>query len=96
MKQKPITRPQEVSLAIEATINEETTKRIWITKQTIIMECPKDRGVCWPYETNDFEQLKSLLLEQYTKEELWAMLEKIRAKKATLEKNTFNNIRKGE
>lgn len=64
---------------------------------TIVMECPKDRGVCWPYkETNDFEQLKSLLLEQYTKEELWAMLEKIRAKKATLEKNTFNNIRKGE
>lgn len=64
---------------------------------TIVMECPKDRSVCWPYEeTNDFEQLKSLLLKQYTKEELWAMLEKIRTKKATLEKNTFNNIRKGE
>lgn len=64
---------------------------------TIVMKCPKDGGVCWPYEeTNDFEQLKSLLLEQYTKEELWAMLEKIRAKKATLKKNTFNNIRKGE
>lgn len=64
---------------------------------TIVMECPKDGGVCWPYEeTNDFERLKNLLLERYTKEELWAMLEKIRAKKATLEKNTFNNIRKGE
>ena len=63
---------------------------------TIVVECPKDRGICWPYETDDFEQLKSLLLEQYTKEELWYMLEKIRAKKATLEKNTFNDIEKGE
>lgn len=63
---------------------------------TIVMKCPKDGEVCWPCETDDFEQLKSLLLEQYTKEELWAMLEKIRAKKATLKKNTFNNIRKGE
>ena len=63
---------------------------------TIVMECPKDRGICWPYETDDFEQLKSLLLEQYTKEELWYMLEKIREKKATLEKNTFNDIEKGE
>ena len=63
---------------------------------TIVMKCSKDGGVCWPCETDDFEQLKSLLLEQYTKEELWAMLEKIRAKKATLKKNTFNNIRKGE
>ena len=63
---------------------------------TIVMECPKDRGICWPYETDDFEQLKSLLLEQYTKEELWYMLEKIRAKKATLEKNIFNDIEKGE
>lgn len=63
---------------------------------TIIMECPKDRGICLPYEMDDFEQLKSLLLEQYTKEELWYMLERIRAKKATLEKNTFNDIEKGE
>ena len=63
---------------------------------TIVMKCQKDGGVCWPCETDDFEQLKSLLLEQYTKEELWTILEKIRAKKATLKKNTFNNIRKGE
>lgn len=62
---------------------------------TIVMECPKDRGICWPYEKNDFEQFKSLLLEQYTKEELWSMLEKIRAKKATLEKNTFKDIERG-
>lgn len=63
---------------------------------TIVMECPKDRGVCWPCEKEELRQLKkSLLLEQYTKEELWLMLEKIRAKKATLEKNTFNDIERG-
>lgn len=62
---------------------------------TLIMECPKDRGICWPYEEKEFEELKESLLGKYTKEELWDILETMRANKALLEEKEFK-VREGD
>ena len=59
------------------------------------MECPKDRGICWPYEEKEFEELKESLLGKYTKEELWGILETMRANKALLEEKEFK-VREGD
>ena len=59
------------------------------------MECPKDGGVCWPYEEKEFAELKESLLGKYTKEELWGILETMRANKALLEEKEFK-VKEGD